>query len=263
MPLQVYTKIQARKERDLTPLLYSWRKYYQNSIREQVNVSTDSPILPQDAMRQLAQRVKERQQILHRRWNVARFWKPVNFLQIPVWISVMESLRAMAGNDKGLATYLLSRFSSSVETDITPLLPVEPSLATEGALWFPDLLAGDSTGILPAALTLSILLNIRMGWKAPTLSELADLPRMELAKNLTLRGIRALVQVLALNIGVSSYLYEMPSALMIYWISSTNIATLQTFILEKYMLVRQPLKPWRQIYIGYAPLGQQKPVKQK
>jgi inner membrane protein COX18 len=85
---------------------------------------------------------------------------------------------------------------------------------------------------------------------------MADLPRIEIAKNLTVRGIRVLVQALALNIGVSSYLYEMPSALMIYWISSTNIATLQTFLLERYMLSKPPLEPWRQIHIGYPQLGE-------
>jgi inner membrane protein COX18 len=257
MPLQMYTKIQARKERDLAPLLHSWRKHFQAQIKKRVDAENHNPILPREAIRELATKVKAKRKELHKRWNVPRFWKPVSFLQIPIWISVMESLRAMSGNNKGLVPYLLSLVEPSTAEPSTAVhLAVEPSLATEGALWFPDLLAGDSTGILPAALTLSIILNIRAGWKAPALSDMADLPRIEIAKNLTVRGIRVLVQALALNIGVSSYLYEMPSALMIYWISSTNIATLQTFLLERYMLSKPPLEPWRQIHIGYPQVGE-------
>ncbi|GFF30371.1 hypothetical protein IFM58399_02547 [Aspergillus lentulus] len=257
MPLQMYTKIQARKQRDLAPLLHSWRKHFQAQIKKRVDAENHNPILPREAIRELATKIKAKRKELHKRWNVPRFWKPVSFLQIPIWISVMESLRAMSGNNKGLVPYLLSLVEpSSAEPSTAVHLAVEPSLATEGALWFPDLLAGDSTGILPAALTLSIILNIRAGWKAPALSDMADLPRIEIAKNLTVRGIRVLVQALALNIGVSSYLYEMPSALMIYWISSTNIATLQTFLLERYMLSKPLLEPWRQIHIGYPQLGE-------
>ncbi|EAW08044.1 putative mitochondrial export translocase Oxa2 [Aspergillus clavatus NRRL 1] len=253
MPLQIYTKMQARKERDIVPLIYSWKKHYQDQIKKRIDTSNDTPILPRDARRELAAKVKDKKKELHKRWNVPRFWKPVGFLQIPIWISVMESLRAMSGNNKGLVPYLLSLTEPTTAEPSTALhLAVEPSLATEGALWFPDLLAGDPTGILPAALTLSILLNIRAGWTAPRLSELADLPRIEIAQNLAMRSLRLLVQVLALNIGASSYIYEMPSALMIYWISSTNIATLQTLLLDKFIVSESILKPWRQIHIGYT-----------
>jgi inner membrane protein COX18 len=254
MPLQIYTKIQARKERDLVPLLLSWKKHYKDEmIREKYK--TQNPEfyekVPQHVTGTLSRKVNQRKVHLHNRWNVPKLWKPVNFLQIPIWISVMESLRAMSGNDKGLVPYLLSLIEPS-SSGGTPLhLEVEPSLATEGALWFPDLLAGDPTGILPAALTLSILLNIRTGWKAPPLASLAEVPKIELYQNLTVRGLRTLIQVLALNIGVSSFFYEMPTALLLYWISSTNIATLQTLLLEKLMFKKPPLKPWKQMRIAY------------
>ncbi|KKK25430.1 hypothetical protein P175DRAFT_0505302 [Aspergillus ochraceoroseus IBT 24754] len=255
MPLQIYSKVNARKERDLAPILTSWNKHYQTQIREKTKLRpADKPLLQGEAVRLLAKDLKEQRKVLHSRWGVSRFWKPANFLQVPIWISIMESLRAMSGNDKGLVPYLLSLVepASSSEAGKSLHLAVEPSLATEGALWFPDLLAGDATGILPAALTLSILLNVHLGWKAPKLNSLAELPRLEMAKHLTVRGIRTLIQVLALNIGVSSYLYEMPTALMVYWISSSNIATLQTYLLEKYMFPTPSLKSWRQIYVRFG-----------
>jgi inner membrane protein COX18 len=230
-------------------------RHFQTQIKKRVDAESDNPVLPREAQRELAAKVKAKQKELHKRWNVPRFWSYINFLQIPIWISVMESIRAMSGNNNGLVPYLLSLLESSAEPSTAVHLAVEPSLATEGALWFPDLLAGDSTGILPALLTLSIILNVRAGWKAPSLPDMADLPRIEIAKNMAVRSIRVLVQVLALNIGVSGYLYEMPSALMIYWISSTNIATLQNFLLERYMMSKS-LKPWRKIHIGYPQPGE-------
>ncbi|EIT73202.1 hypothetical protein AO1008_08687 [Aspergillus oryzae 100-8] len=224
MPLQIYTKIQARKERDLVPLLSSWKKHYKDDIlRNQYKVDDVNDIQNLSAATPiLAQRMKSKHADLKKRWNIPRYWKPLNFLQIPIWISVMEALRAMSGNDKGLIPYLLSLIEPTNSSGAPRLhLEVEPSLATEGALWFPDLLAGDTTGILPAALTMSILLNISAGWKAKKFSEMADLPKIELYRALTVRGIRAFIQVLALNVGLSSYYYEMPAALLLYW--TTNL----------------------------------------
>lgn len=250
MPLQMYTKIQARKEQDLAPLLTSWGHHYQKEIKNKVNRSENEPMLVGSAIGELAKNMATKKRSLHRDWGVHRFWKPVNFLQMPVWIAIMESLRAMSGNNRGLVPYLLSLLEPN-STSIAPShLAVEPSLATEGAFWFPDLLAGDPTGILPIALTASILFNIRTGWKAMAFKDMADLPRSQLVRQGAGRALRLLLQALALNIGVSSYLYEMPAALMIYWITSTNVATMQSFVLDKFLFKRPALKPRKQLYVG-------------
>ncbi|KAF9892583.1 hypothetical protein FE257_000985 [Aspergillus nanangensis] len=250
LPLQMFSRLQARKERDLQPLLNSWSKVYSQNLLRQKDPSSES-ILPPDIRRNLAKQIKTKRKELHKRFEVVPYWKGLNFLQIPVWISVMESVRAMSGNDKGLVPYLLSLVEPASSENSSLHLAVEPTLATEGALWFPDLLAGDSTGLLPVALTLSILINIRRGWKVPPLRDLADLPKPELTKQLVLRSIRMFIQILSLNIGLSAYVANMPSALMIYWITSSNVATLQTLFLEKYMFAKPPLKPWKQVFIDF------------
>ncbi|KAL4921573.1 hypothetical protein BDW62DRAFT_113060 [Aspergillus aurantiobrunneus] len=254
LPLQIFTKVQARRDSDLSPILMAWRRYYQREALQPNGAGR--PINRSDATRMVTKNLKEQHETLRRRWGVVRFWRPANFLQMPIWIAVMESIRAMSGNDRGLVPYLLSLLEPSSSSGSGALhLAVEPSLATEGALWFPDLLAGDTTGILPVMLTVSILVNVRTGWKAPTMESIAELPRVEMAKRLSHLGLRFFIQALALNVGVASYLYEMPAALMIYWITSTNIATLQTFLLQKYMLPTPPLQPWRQVYIRYSQPG--------
>ncbi|KAL2864628.1 putative mitochondrial export translocase Oxa2 [Aspergillus lucknowensis] len=258
LPLQIFTKVQARKDSDLTPILMAWRHLYQKKAIKDVhkNAAAGAPLLRSEAVLQVSKDTFQQHRTLRQRWGVFRFYKPAAFLQMPVWIMIMESIRGMSGNNNGLVPYLLSIVSSSSSKDSVPIIPVEPTLATEGALWFPDLLAGDPTGILPVAMTLSILLNIRMGWKSPTLKNISNLPRMEMVRELTWRGLKFFVQILALNIGLSSYLYQMPAALMIYWITSANIATLQTFLLQKYMFPTPSLKPWKKVNIGYASRGQ-------
>ncbi|KAI9375406.1 60Kd inner membrane protein-domain-containing protein [Aspergillus egyptiacus] len=256
LPLQIFTKVQARKDGDLAVILQSWREVYQKKAQK-MRTATGGPLLRSQATQWVSKQLQQEHQALRQRWGVYRFWQPVNFLQMPVWIVIMESLRGMSGNDRGLIQYLLSLIESSSSRGSNALhLTVEPTLATEGALWFPDLLAGDHTGILPAILTLSILANVRTGWKVQTLKSMAELPRKEMARSLSFFGLRALIQILALNVGVASYLYELPVALMIYWITSTNVATLQSFLLQKYMFPTPSLKPWKQMYIGYARPGQ-------
>lgn len=253
LPLQIFTKVQARKDSDLSPILTAWRQHHQ---RRAALDSSSKRLLPSQLTAMVTRNLKEQHKSLRQRWGVYRFWRPANFLQMPVWIAVMESIRAMSGIDRGLVPYLLSKLEPSSSSESSALhLAVEPSLATEGALWFPDLLAGDPTGILPTLLTVSILANVRAGWKAPKMKEIADLPRLEMTKHLSTIGLRTFIQALALNIGVASYWYGMPAALMVYWITSTNIATLQTFLLQKYMFPTPSLKPWRPISIGISSAG--------
>lgn len=250
LPLQMYSKIQARKEQDIAPIMTSWRHNYQTQIRKHVNRSSEDPMMAGQANTQLLKMIKTKKRALDRVWDIHRFWKPVPFLQLPVWLSIMESLRAMSGNSSGLVPWLLSLTRGS--SDIS--LAVEPSLATEGGLWFPDLLSGDPTGILPIFLAGSIITNIRTGWKAPSFKEIASLPRPERVRLVSSRLLKLFLQTLALYVGVASYVYQMPCALMIYWITSTNLATTQSLFLDKFMFKRPGLKQWRKFVIGHPPL---------
>ncbi|OOF97018.1 hypothetical protein ASPCADRAFT_514062 [Aspergillus carbonarius ITEM 5010] len=256
MPLQIYTKIQALREREAIPLILTWHRHIKRDIFPDKTPPT--PAQRQAVMREFLAKRRN----VHRRLRIPRFWKPMNFVQLPIWISIMESLRAMSGNAGGLVPWLLSLIRPET-ADPATTLAIEPSLATEGALWFPDLLAGDPTGMLPLALSLSILLNVHLGWKTKPLKNMAELPKVEMYKQLTFRGLRFFIQVLALNVGLSSYVSEMPTALMIYWITSTNIATMQTFILDRILVPAKPLPAWQETYIMYKLSGKETPLPKK
>ncbi|CAI7614488.1 unnamed protein product [Penicillium glandicola] len=116
----------------------------------------------------------------------------------------MESLRGMSGNNSGIIAWV----SSFIEPSQDPAsaanslhLTIEPTLANEGALWFPDLLAGDSTGVLPCLLTASIVGNAVIGWKVHPWKEISLLPTQEMYKKLFSHGLRSFVIALACYVG--------------------------------------------------------------
>jgi inner membrane protein COX18 len=255
-PLQFITRVNARRERDIAPLIHSWQVLGMN------NVKRVPPKEQPELMRKMKLAVTVTSQNLSRKWKIMRGYRFLNLLQLPVWLSLMESMRAMTGNQNGIIPYLLSSVSSGEAADSLPRL--EPSLATEGALWFPDLLAGDPTGVLPLLLSASIILNIRRGWGITTPArDLADLPTAQMYRATFFRGLGTFLQILALNIGAAAFINELPAALMIYWITSTNVATLQTFLLEKYMFMQPPIPNFQRKNMVYQRPGVSDPFKLK
>lgn len=248
MPLQIFTKLRMKRERDLFPLLQALRV----SFKEQIVKATKTGGTLK-AKWTLDESMKLERGYLYRKYNVYPYLRWANLFQIPVWLLVMESVRNICGDSRGF----LRLFIMPIEKWLWPEqaheavgVVAEPSLATEGALWFPDLLAGDPTGVLPALLTASIIANVRMGWKTPSSQEIADLPPWEFMMRSSELFFKYGVYAAAIYIGFSAS-FGMPAALMIYWLTSTNLATLQTYLLDKHILQGSGLKTWKQIDVGY------------
>ncbi|KAG4443389.1 hypothetical protein IFR05_001178 [Cadophora sp. M221] len=187
-------------------------------------------------------------------------WKNyLSLAQLPIFLSVMEALRKMCGSNQGILgimiggnniteagvdnTYAVLTSDGLVETVIS--IPLETSLATEGALWFPNLLLADPHLVLPFVLSGTILLGIISG---RTRYAAMGVWRQRFFRGM---GVAALcVGPLVLNV---------PSALLVYWISSSGAAYLQAVLLDRFMPIPKsvaPCKPKGQWRVG---LGAPKP----
>ncbi|KAJ5172212.1 hypothetical protein N7492_004805 [Penicillium capsulatum] len=240
LPLQIFTRIHARRERDIQPLIRSWQLFHEREAKAKKPTENPKVVAMKDS--------KVSQKRLRLRWKVATGYQLAGILQLPVWLSLVESLRAMSGTGTAVLDWVVP-FMSSSETYQQERLEhaqhlLQPTMASEGAFWFPDLLAGDPSGTLPLLLAASILVNIQSGWRALPGKEIAEMNTAQMYQSSIFRALRITVQLLALNVGLSGYIYQMPASLMIYWISSSNIATLQTFLLERYMFVKPPIPPY-------------------
>lgn len=252
MPLQLYIKKIARKERDLAPLIHSWTRH----IASNPTLSFDHTRFKGLTSRNAPIVISRMRRELHREWKIPRYYKYASIVQLPIWLAIMESIRGMCGDDRGFLRYIMSLSTFWWPGGAQHALPsaAESSLASEGALWFPDLLAGDPTGALPLMLTASLILNIRTGWKTKSPVEIADLPRFDMVIGLIPAGFKNVLSVLAVYIGYSAW-FSMPSALMLYWITSTNVATLQTVLINKYLSSKPALPLHRKVHIAIRKQG--------
>jgi inner membrane protein COX18 len=266
LPILLYTRLHRHREMKIVPILSAWMKRYAQKQMDQVPTANLRNYNNTEVKRNILTELRKRTAVLHKRWGVSSKYKAIGFLQIPVFIALMESLRGMSGNNSGIIAWLSSFIESSQDPASTaqPLhLTIEPTLANEGALWFPDLLAGDPTGVLPLCLTASILGNVLTGWKVKPWKEIALLPKIEMYKQTLFTGLRSFVIVLTCYIGFASFVQGMPTALMLYWITSTNVATLQTWVLDKKVFSPPGFKRFVEKSIAFEKPGVEDPFQLK
>jgi inner membrane protein COX18 len=178
----------------------------------------------------LLKKAKRKRKEIFRRFGCNE-WK--NYLpqviQIPVWLTAIEALREMCGKQEGLLRMVTKLFTSSyplaTPSIVERSLSVEQSFATEGALWFPNLMVADPQMILPFMLSGAILLNL-------TKATGTTVWQKRLKRSL---GVVALV--------LGPLTLQFPSALLIYWISSSMLAYVQDALLSRYMPVKPPVVP--------------------
>ncbi|EED23839.1 mitochondrial export translocase Oxa2, putative [Talaromyces stipitatus ATCC 10500] len=236
-PLLVWSRVTNRKMADIAPLLLCLRNHYQQAVKAQA-MENKLYMRPREAERQLRAHLKERTALLYKEWGISRTLGFLPLLQLPVWLALMEGVRNI-GQSMNLPG-------------------VEPALANGGAFWFPDLLAGDTTGILPLALTLSIMANVRLGFTTKTFAELSDYKTPEMTRHLFLKVVKEFLTFMSVYIGFTAYMTGMPAGMMLYWIASTNTATLQSKFLD-FLFASKRLQILPQMHVRVLKPGEKPP----
>lgn len=236
LPISIWTRSINQRQVTLSPVIRSWAHTLRKETIQEVG-----HLGPAASQKRLLIKMRRKRIEIYKRWGCQQ-WK--NFIpavvQIPVFLTVMESVRRMCGTGQGWLGMMMGASvpaESASGTIVTgdgilapldTLIPVDPSLATEGALWFPNLLVADPMLVLPFVLSATILLNIFGGRRNVALGKW----QTRLRRNLGILGL-----------AIGPIMINVPSALLIYWIGSSMSAYLQAVLLEKFMPIKLPVEP--------------------
>ena len=233
-PMATYGKIIWNRRLELNPLLHAWRAAFARATHKAHRAKGHAACekIIQSELRKKGRKIRGKMGL--------QYWKSsLTYVQLPVFIVAIDTIRAMCGVEQGLLG-LFSKLSSEDDTGATQGAAekavnsfFEPSLATEGALWFPDLLVADPALVLPFALSASLLTTV--------IAQERRLQRegIPLGKKQILVG--RILKILALIIGPA--MLHLPSGMLIYWISSTWLAFGQNWVLDRYLPSKPLIKP--------------------
>ena len=146
----------------ISPILQAWSHILQRKVNEE-----HGSLGPEKAEKILKAELKIKKDKLYRIMNVSALKMYSPWLQFPVWLLLIETIRKMSGAPDGLLSLLAKPFSQSIDQDrdatlaaIDSKFPVEHSFSNEGALWFSNLLVPDPQLILPFILSGILFANI-------------------------------------------------------------------------------------------------------
>ncbi|EFQ98493.1 inner membrane protein COX18 [Nannizzia gypsea CBS 118893] len=247
LPLQVWSLLKARQLQNLNPLLITWSRICQKKAMDKA-VIEGRHVFPKAVELSWQQDFKLKRKELYKRWKIRPWASYASFLQLPIWLAMMESLRRMVGMSGGLLSIIQSWIES--KADAQPVIQVEPSMAAEGALWFPDLLMADPTHALPIILAATMFTNVTWGWKVKSAAEISKMRRSEAIRERAFKILKRILQGLSIWLAPVMIYSGAPAGLLIYWISSSTFATAQTQIVRRVIRTKAPPAPCRERSVG-------------
>ncbi|KAI0025064.1 hypothetical protein F4780DRAFT_410460 [Xylariomycetidae sp. FL0641] len=167
-------------------------------------------------------------------------------VNLPFWLIAIDAIRRLSGGPVGL----LSAFSANTAA-VDPQAPapsyLEPSMASEGLLWFPDLTVADPYHILPFALSGALIYSqVRSKGQLLTLLGGGSRPWSGgdsiSVSNTTKRQLWWQRVLLVLACAVGPVTLHLPAAVHLYWLTSTVFNIGVDKVLKKYMPLPKPAK---------------------
>lgn len=183
--------------------------------------------------------MKEKRTELFSAFQIRRWPALAPLLQLPIFLLVIETIRRMCGQNAGLLGWLASL--SGAASGQGPSVPIETSMASEGGLWFPDLLVPDPSLILPATLSMIIFFNASEFGRTSARAGVAP-------SRAFIIGSRALKLV---ALAAFPLTLSIPSGILVYWISSALSASLMHLLLRVMMPLPASPTPCRPLIKPY------------
>lgn len=248
LPLTLYSHNMARRRAKLVPLIQAETSMVGRNMRK----------LARSELRvRVAEIMKKRNKELSKALTINESRSIIGgILSLPIFVSNLEVIRRMCGGPRGMLGSLvfaappaapaaadsapspsavdlapatdLGDLAASGTQDALASIAVEPSLATGGCLWFPNLLEADPYHILPFAVSAVLVLNL-MPESSAARRELFGLQPGAGDKRAALhgqsrgrRGFQRSMLLIALAIGPVTM--DLPAALHLYWLTSASFS---------------------------------------
>ena len=237
VPIGIYTHRNRERIIAVQPLSYAWHHILQRKVFKE-----HAALGPDQCTKILNAELKLKAAELKLKIG-ARPWKGLlPWLQLPVWLVVIETIRKMSGTHEGLLGLVTKNFKTPVEQDretalealgAPSIVPVEQSFSTEGALWFTDLVVPDPQLILPFLLSGTLFANIYY--------QTSYIHAKGITQTKWNRRLTNSLKLVALAVGPLTL--QVPSAMLVYWISSSALATAQSVILDRSLRTAPRITP--------------------
>jgi mitochondrial inner membrane protein COX18 len=245
VPIAIGAHIARERSIRAVPILHAWREILQRRTFKQYH-----QLGPSACHRIFLREFFKKRAEVYRRLRASP-WRPLwlQLCQFPAWLLVIDTIRRMCGTHEGLLGLAMKSVKTAVaeEGEASPArqaaslpdmpvagddaVPVIQSLATEGGLWFPNLLLPDPMLLLPFMLSASVFANIFVQ------ESRLHATGAERGK-WSLRFSRSM-KLLALAIGPLTI--QLPAAMHVYWLSSSLSGVFQNNILDKYLQSTKPI----------------------
>ena len=214
----LYSQDIARRRLNLQPLRLAWANFYQRDISKKHAAA--GPIV---CKRLISKAVAKKSGEIYRSQGLQAWRGLLPVIQLPIWVLAIETLRRMCGARNSIISWIFgNRGSEDEDVGVDPAenvaVPLELSFADEGALWFTNLLLPDPELILPFVLSATMLANL---YVSPSNSKITSKWQ---------RRVINVLKLLALAIGPMTL--ALPSAVHVYWISTTFMSLIQSLIIR-------------------------------
>ncbi|KAI0901102.1 hypothetical protein F4806DRAFT_181137 [Annulohypoxylon nitens] len=177
-----------------------------------------------------------------------QWWRMLSgLLSAPAWLVGIESIRRICGGPKGiLGNYVVNNLPVTIQgPNVDPSTSsfmiensghlLDPSIAYEGCLWFPDLSVADPLHILPFAVSAVMVTHMlsKGGLKKLLGSEEPKGTTVLRSSSKWPRRLQRGAFIMALLMGPCTA--DMPAAIHLYWLTSSIMSYCTTTVLARFM----------------------------
>ncbi|KAJ2490705.1 hypothetical protein IWW37_002907 [Coemansia sp. RSA 2050] len=215
LPVAIYQQRAQARALKLTAISRLWQRPMYTSLELELATRTP-PVTDKEFGKVLNKRLSKRRHLLMFRQGCHPiFGALLPMTQIPIWMAMTCSLRHLSGR-------LVPLFDSAA----TALPAAAPDMASEGILWFTNLVATDSTGMLPAITGAVYLSNAMVHLYRRREYAIANSLDGTPPKKGWLSHIFLCIRFAAPPIMTYVAMFQ-PSSIVLYWLTSASFTLVQ------------------------------------